>query len=146
MTKRLFLLFWILAILFPLNYLEKNSPHWRSILKGSIGAEWVRILGHTALFTGLVIIVGIVFKLEFTLVNTLFLASLVTALGALQEIARHVSQGGVDLGQSDLHSDPGLAGEPARIVEVNPEPRARQALRRRPSRTFGCRRRRPVLG
>lgn len=86
MTKRLFLLFWILAILFPISYIEKSSPQLRAILQSSIGAEWVRILGHTALFTGLVIIVGIVFKLEFTLVNTLFLASLVTALGALQEI------------------------------------------------------------
>lgn len=86
MKKQLFLIVWIAVIIFPLNFIEKNSPQLSVVLKQFIEPEWVHIVGHTTLFAGLVILVGIVFQLELTLVNTLFLASMVTALGSLQEL------------------------------------------------------------
>ena len=48
MMKRLLLLLWIAAIIFPLNYIEKNSPHLRTLLQDHISP---RPLTHDLLMT-----------------------------------------------------------------------------------------------
>ncbi len=90
--RRLWLLLWIIGILFPMAWLRQN-PAFRRAFDAVFSPDWMHVIMHAALYTGLAILLFIVFRwkpgwrtLGFTLLAAL-------AVGIVQEGLQSISQG-----------------------------------------------------
>jgi VanZ family protein len=104
------LIFWILAIIFPTAVLGRFSPQFQKYFNKIFAPNWMHILMHAALFAGLVVLLMLTFRRSFLTRTLVVSLSVVFGVGLLQEGFQAFCQGYFSLGGSisDLAVD--LAG------------------------------------
>lgn len=85
MKRKLLLSAWVLAILFPLNWLRRQSPLLRRFFDAAFSAEWVHVLMHMLLYAVLVILLVYTFHLTPTFRTALILIGSILLIGIVQE-------------------------------------------------------------
>ena len=85
MRTRTVLIFWLLAMLFPLDWLRSYSPAYRSAFDAAFGAEWVHVTMHLALFAGLAILILLILKRRLDRSLVVLILAAVLVVGVLQE-------------------------------------------------------------
>jgi hypothetical protein len=86
MKQKLILVFWVLAILFPLNWLRQESAFIRRYFDALFMMEWVHVLTHLLIYAGLVLLVFSTFKLDLNLKSAILLVGVILAVGGAQEV------------------------------------------------------------
>ncbi len=85
MKRKLLVLIWFLAILFPLNWLRRESGFVRRHFDVLFNLEIMHILMHLLLFGGLVVLVVRVFQLPLNWQTALLLLFVILVTGLMQE-------------------------------------------------------------
>ena len=91
--KRTFLFLFVLAMVFPMNWLREESAFLRAYFDRWFAPEWMHVIGHLALFGVLVFLVLRTFDLPLDL-NTLFvLLAIILMVGLTQEFLQLPTKG-----------------------------------------------------
>ena len=90
------LIVWTSAILLPVTWVGRLAPGLRHqlgpLVRPLISPEWVRIMAHTALFAGLVLLLAYALRLPRSWVSLLFLLTVVIGVGLGQEALQLVTK------------------------------------------------------
>lgn len=83
--KRTLLLFFVLGMIFPLNWLREESAFLRIHFDHIFAPEWMHVIGHLVLFSVLVFLILNTFHLPFDWRTLLLLLAAILIVGLLQE-------------------------------------------------------------
>jgi hypothetical protein len=87
MKKRTWILIgWICAMVFPLNWLRRESNFVRQNFDSFFRAEWVHVVAHLILFAGLVILVLYALRLPQNRKTAALMTMILLAVALAQEI------------------------------------------------------------
>jgi hypothetical protein len=64
MQKRVFLIFWLIGIIFPMAWLGRLSSRYHSLFDALFSPEWIHRLMHAVIFSGLIVLLMLAFDLE----------------------------------------------------------------------------------
>jgi VanZ family protein len=84
MRSRIWLVLWIAGILFPMEFLARVWPAFRKIFNPIFSPDWVHIVMHTLLYSGLVFLLAQAIS-PISLKAGLFLVGLGLLVGCMQE-------------------------------------------------------------
>jgi len=85
MKRKLLLSIWVLAMLFPLNWLRRQSLLLRRFFDAAFSAEWVHVLMHMLLYAVLVMLLVRTFHLPHSIRTALILIGTILLIGIVQE-------------------------------------------------------------
>jgi len=91
--QRVLLFLFVLAIIFPLNWLREESAFLRTHLDPGLAPEWVHVIAHLTLFSLLVFFILRVFHLPVDLKTLMILLAVVLAVGMAQELLQLPTKG-----------------------------------------------------
>jgi len=91
MRRRLFLIIWTLGILFPLPWIVRYFPGFRSHFGAVFSREWAHVVMHLILYAGFAILIIHVFNLK-PVPKVLGWVLLITlGVGVVQEIIQQIA-------------------------------------------------------
>lgn len=93
MKRKILLSIWLLAMLFPLNWVWQESIFMQRNFTRLFNTEWVHIPAHIFLFAGLALLLWFVFKFPFDARSAVMLAAVVLLVGGLQEVLQLQAKG-----------------------------------------------------
>jgi hypothetical protein len=85
-NRKWILILWIAAIVFPLNWLRRESTFVRQNFDAAFQAEWVHIVMHLILFAGLVVLLLSALRLPRTPRSALVALVILLAVAVTQEM------------------------------------------------------------
>jgi hypothetical protein len=91
--QRVLLFLFVLAIIFPMNWLREESAFLRTRLDSWFAPEWMHVIGHLALFSLLVFLILRVFHLPVDLRTLIVLLGVVLVVGSIQELLQLPTKG-----------------------------------------------------
>ncbi len=86
MKPRLLLFLWLAGMITPLNWLQKEFAVLLRPLNFLIAPEWVHILAHLILFSGLAVLIVRTFKLSLNLRTAVVLLTAILLTAGMQEV------------------------------------------------------------
>lgn len=89
----LLLVVWLVGMLFPMALPGKSWTAYRNVFNAVFHPQWVHVVMHLALFTGLALLLGILFHMQagWRTLGLLLAAAMLVGVG--QEILQALSQG-----------------------------------------------------
>jgi VanZ family protein len=93
MKWRGWLIFWILAIVFPTAALGRYSPTFRQAFDTIFAPNWMHVLMHAVLYAGLCALLILPFRLPFSARSMAVILGVVFGVGMLQEGFQAFNQG-----------------------------------------------------
>jgi VanZ family protein len=110
MRWRGWLIFWIVAIIFPTAALGRFSPSFRQAFNTIFAPGWMHILMHAILYAGLCTLLMLTFRLPLSVRTMAITLCIVFGVGVLQEGFQAFNQGTFTLGGSIVDLAVDLAG------------------------------------
>jgi VanZ family protein len=110
MRWRGWLIFWIVAIIFPTAALGRFSPSFRQAFNTIFAPGWMHILMHAILYAGLCTLLMLTFRLPLSVRTMAITLGIVFGVGVLQEGFQAFNQGTFTLGGSIVDLAVDLAG------------------------------------
>jgi len=93
MRRRAWLIFWIVAIIFPTAALGRFSPQFRQAFNTIFAPVWMHTLMHAVLYAGLCTLLVLSFRLPLSVHTMVLTLSVVFGVGLLQEGFQAFNQG-----------------------------------------------------
>ena len=128
MRRRGWLIFWILAIIFPTAVVGRFSLSFRKAFDAIFAPTWMHVLMHALLFAGLGMILMLTFRLPLSPRTGAVILGVVLGVGLLQEGFQAFSQGFFSLSGTIFDLGVDLAGGLAGLMLMG-------WMRRSPGRT-----------